>query len=145
MDNISILSWNVRGLNSRARQDNVRTLVADIRPAIVALQETKLDVIPQRLIFSMLGASFRDFAYLPASSTRGGILIAGRQPDVSLSDVLVGCYSVTVRVRQQLQGTTSQVGGSQQYMGLKQIQKRPFSWRSWKPFGTPAMALGGDR
>ena len=104
MDNISILSWNVWGLNSRVRQDNVRTLVADIRPAIVALQETKLDVIPQRLIFSMLGASFRDFAYLPASSTRGGILIAGRQPDVSLGDVLVGCYSVTVRVRQQLQG-----------------------------------------
>jgi len=39
-----------------------------------------------------------DFAYLPASSTRGGILIAGRRGSVSLSNVLVGCYSVTVAV-----------------------------------------------
>ena len=46
----------------------------------------------------MLGINYRDFAYLPASDTRGGILIAGRQPDVSLSNVLVGCYSVTVAV-----------------------------------------------
>lgn len=42
---------------------------------------TKLDVVPQSLVSSMLGIRFHDFAYLPASSTRGGILIAGRQPD----------------------------------------------------------------
>lgn len=46
----------------------------------------------------MLGMAFDQFAYLPASDTPGGILIAGRVPDVSFSDVLVGCYSVTVSV-----------------------------------------------
>lgn len=46
----------------------------------------------------MLGIAYRDFAYLPASDTRGGILIAGHHPDVVLSDVLIGCYSVTVAV-----------------------------------------------
>ena len=88
MDNTTILSWNVRGLNAQARRDNVRTLVDDIRPSIVCLQETKLDVIPTSLILSMLGRAFPEYAYLPASSTRGGILIAGRQADVSFSDVL---------------------------------------------------------
>lgn len=73
MDNTTILSWNVRGLNARARQDNVRTLVNDVRPSIVCLQETKLDVIPQSLVWSMLGIEFSDFAYLPATHTRGGI------------------------------------------------------------------------
>jgi len=39
----------------------------------------------------MLGRAFTEYAYLPASSTRGGILlIAGRQADVSFSDVLDG-------------------------------------------------------
>jgi len=71
MDNTTIMSWNVRGLNERARRDNVRTLVDDIRPNIVCLQETKLDVISQYLVFAMLGMSFTDFAYLPASNTRG--------------------------------------------------------------------------
>jgi exonuclease III len=99
MDNTIVISWNVRGLNDRARRDTVRTLVDDIHPSIVCLQETKLAVIPQHLVFAMLGISFADFAYLPASNTRGGILIAARAADVSISDVLVGCYSLTVRVR----------------------------------------------
>jgi len=90
MDNTTILSWNVRGLNAQARRDDVRTLVDDIRPSIVCLQETKLDVISLSLILSMLGRAFTEYAYLPASSTRGGILIAGRQADVSFSDVLDG-------------------------------------------------------
>ena len=98
MDNTTIMSWNVRGLNDRARRDAVRTLVDDIRPSIVCLQETKLDVISQYLVFAMLGMSFADFAYLPASNTSGGILVAARQVDISLSDVHVGCYSITVRV-----------------------------------------------
>jgi hypothetical protein len=64
------MSWNVRRLNMRARQDNVRTLVDDI--SIVCLLETKLDVIPQSLVFSMLGINFSDFAYLPANNTGAG-------------------------------------------------------------------------
>lgn len=44
-----------------------------------------------------------EFAYLPASSTRGGILIAGRQTEATFSDVLVGCFSVTAAVQEQVQ------------------------------------------
>lgn len=67
---MSILSWNVRGLNAQARRDNVRTLVEDVRPWIVCLQETKLNVIDTFLVFSMLGRDFQEFAYLPAANTR---------------------------------------------------------------------------
>lgn len=99
MSNTTALSWNVRGLNMQARRDTVRTLVDDIRPSIVCLEETKLDVINQYLVFSLLGREFLEFAYLPASHTRGGILIAGRQTDEIISDVLVGYYSVTMAVQ----------------------------------------------
>jgi exonuclease III len=44
---ISILSWNVCGLNERARRDAVHTLIDDVRPCIVCLQEAKLGVISQ--------------------------------------------------------------------------------------------------
>jgi hypothetical protein len=66
-----------------AAWDTVRTLVDDIRPTIVCLQEIKLDVICQATMFSMLGLAFLEFAYLPVSKTCGGILIVGRQSDVS--------------------------------------------------------------
>lgn len=62
MENTPLLSWNVRGLSARARRDNVRTLVDDIHPSIVCLQETKLDVIPQSMVIAMLVVNFRDFA-----------------------------------------------------------------------------------
>jgi exonuclease III len=97
MDNTTIMSWNMQGLNDRARRDVVRKLVGNIRPSIVCLQETKLDVISQYLMFAMLGMSFADFAYLLASN-RGGVLVTAREADISLSDVHVGCYSITVRV-----------------------------------------------
>lgn len=85
-------------MNARARHDIVRTLVDDVRPSIVCLQETKLDVITQHLVFALLGINFCEFANLPASSTRGGILIATKQSDVSIFDVHIGFYSLTVRV-----------------------------------------------
>lgn len=71
MDNAVIVSWNVRGLNAQARRDTVRTLTDDIRPAIVCLQETKLHVISQYLVFVLLGRDFTEFAYIPACNTPG--------------------------------------------------------------------------
>jgi exonuclease III len=47
MDQYTMLSWKVRGLNMRARRDALRVLVGDIRPAILCVQETKLVVITQ--------------------------------------------------------------------------------------------------
>lgn len=98
MDNTTIMSWNVCGLDNRARRDTIRVLVDDVHPSIVCLQETKLDVSSQYLVFAMLGMCFTEFTYL---HTRG-ILIAAWQTDVSLSDGLVGCYFLTVRVWPQV-------------------------------------------
>ena len=71
MDNTTLMSWNVHGLNERAHRDNVHMLVDDVRPSIVCLQETKLNVISEYLVFAMLGMNFTEFTYLPASNTRG--------------------------------------------------------------------------
>lgn len=98
MDNTTTLCWNVRGLNSRARRDAVRTMTTDANANIVCLVETKLHSVNQWLIASMLGMQYSDFAYLPAAQTRGGIIVAARPPDATLSDAHIGCFTVTVRV-----------------------------------------------
>jgi len=41
MDSATILCWNVRGLNTGARRDNVPTLVHDVRPHVECLVEIK--------------------------------------------------------------------------------------------------------
>jgi hypothetical protein len=52
MDPSKILIWNVRGLNSHARQDSVRDLV------------------------SVLGSEFTEYVFLPSDGASGGILVA---------------------------------------------------------------------
>ena len=83
MDKLNFLIWNVRGLNDKARRDNLRKVVDDTRPAVVCLQETKLSYISERDVISFLGRDFTKFVFLSAQQTRGGILIAWRDANTS--------------------------------------------------------------
>lgn len=64
-----ILVWNVRGLNSSARQDSVRTLIDASRVDIVYIQETKKYVVTQQ--FSLL----LDQSFLTSSSDHLLVLV----------------------------------------------------------------------
>jgi exonuclease III len=79
MDPKKIMIWNVRGLNSLARQDTVRTLVEATQADIVCIQETKIANMPQQVLLSALGSSFTDYLELPAMGASGGILVAWRR------------------------------------------------------------------
>jgi hypothetical protein len=50
------------------------------------------------LVASLLGMDFVDYAFVPVAGTCGGILVAAKHPDIRLSDVRVGCFSVSVLV-----------------------------------------------
>ena len=99
MDNINFLIWNARGLNDRARRDSVRKVVDSCKPALVCIQETKLAVITQRDVISMLGRDFQDFVYLAAQGTRGGILVAWRQGILTSDQYRVHRHSISIRFR----------------------------------------------
>lgn len=79
MDPGKILTWNVRGLNSSLRQDSVRELVDSAHVDVVCLQETKMQSISLRTVFSMLGADFPNYVHLPSVGVSGGILVAWRR------------------------------------------------------------------
>jgi exonuclease III len=78
MDPKKVLFWNVRDLNSSARQDSVRTLVDASRVDIVCIQETKKYVVTRRTILSSLGSEFSNFFERPFVGASGGILVAWR-------------------------------------------------------------------
>jgi exonuclease III len=79
MDPSKILIWNVRGLNSLATQDAVRTMVEASKSDIVCLQETKMATVPQGALLTMLGIEFSCSLELPATGASGGILIAWKR------------------------------------------------------------------
>jgi len=74
----NILNWNVRGLNNPARRKVVRDLVSETKATVVALQETKLEVVDTTIISEVLGQRFEDnFVVLLAAGTRGHSLGSG--------------------------------------------------------------------
>lgn len=46
----------------------------------------------------MLGMQYIHFAYVPATNTRGEIIMVGRSPDITFADPHIGCFSATVKV-----------------------------------------------
>ena len=78
MDPTKILIWNVRSLNSSARQDSVRTIVDSARPDIVCIQETKMVEVTRRTLLSAFGSDFSEFIEVPSAGASGGILVTWR-------------------------------------------------------------------
>jgi exonuclease III len=73
------LSWNVRGLNNLARQEEGRQIVSTCKPDLICLQEAKLVVINDTIIRNTLGVVYvNNYVVLPANGSRGGILVAAR-------------------------------------------------------------------
>lgn len=68
--NVYILNWNVRGLNQQIRRDAVRDMVKSTGATIVALQETKLELVDDNIVRQTLGPQFtKHYSYLPARGT----------------------------------------------------------------------------
>lgn len=98
MASCNMVVWNACSLNMRARRSAVRELVVSERVSLVCLQETKLADVPRSLILDMLGVDF-DYLFLPASVTRGGILVAWNKREWVLTNPLLKIFSLTVKVR----------------------------------------------
>jgi exonuclease III len=70
----------VRGLNNLARQEEIKQFVAIIKPEVICLQETKMASINHTVIRNVFGSDYdNNFLCLPASGTRGGVLIAAKE------------------------------------------------------------------
>lgn len=76
----------MRSLNSCVRRDAVRDVVRDKRVSILCLEETKMDVIPPRIILEMLGLNF-EYYFLPVVGLSRGMLLAWRKAAWSIMDV----------------------------------------------------------
>jgi exonuclease III len=101
MDSSCFLIWNVRGLNDRVKRDSVKSLVVDIGPSIICLQETKLFSISDFDILSILGSGFSKFVYSPAIGTRGGVLVSWRDGVFSSLALVIKQFSVLVKLQEE--------------------------------------------
>lgn len=98
MSRLSVLVWNVRGLNNPAKRRAVKESVVNSHASVVCLQESKLEVVDLLVIHELCGLDFDDFVALPASHTRGGVIVAWKGSVFRGSQVHLGQWSVTAKL-----------------------------------------------
>jgi exonuclease III len=96
-DYLSLLVWNVRGLNSPARCDVVYQLVLLSGASVVCFQETKLQLVTREVVDRYCCRDFDGFFFLPAAGTCGGILLAWKSSAVSFTNPHISTNAVTAR------------------------------------------------
>lgn len=72
---LRILTWNVRGLNSREHRNRIKSALKKWNADIVVLQESKIENMGREVIRDIWPGYFVDWVALDASGTAGGIII----------------------------------------------------------------------
>jgi exonuclease III len=72
---LSVMSWNVRGLNDAAHRELVKETTSCVRPAVVCLQETKISSMMPAVLLESIGHRLSSYHALDADGTRGGVLL----------------------------------------------------------------------
>jgi exonuclease III len=92
---LRFISWNVRGLNNPQKREVVRNLLREWQCDMVCLQETKLDCLDLRVVWSLWGNQYVDWVALDVVNTAGGILFMWDTRFVERVDAVVGHFSVS--------------------------------------------------
>lgn len=96
---LSMLNWNVRGLNDAAHKELVRETMISSRPSLVCLQETKLATLSDSLARDTLGLALNSYLELGAQGTRGGILLAWDKELLSITNAVNRVFTITATVQ----------------------------------------------
>jgi hypothetical protein len=83
-------SFNVRGLGSRVKRLKIREIIREEKVEFMAIQETKMEFIPESLVFGIWGNCDGDWRFLPAVGSSGGILSIWDKVNASLVFTFMG-------------------------------------------------------
>lgn len=109
--NLQIVNWNVRGLNSAARCNTVHELMLDTKCNMACFQETKLQNMDDSLARFLGGYKLDRFDFKPARGTKGGILLLWDSDTLNVQNVRVGRFSISADVTVIQSNTTFMLTG----------------------------------
>lgn len=96
--NLSIISWNVQGLNCPDRRTTVHEAIFASRCNLLCIQESKLAALDAATSAYLGGYRLKGFAFLPALGTRGGIILLWNEDTISASDIAVGEFYLSAMI-----------------------------------------------
>ena len=73
--NLKLLSWNVRGAHESTKRKVIKSVIRKQKVDLFCIQETKVQVMSDRVVSSLGSGRFLDWKALDACGSAGGILI----------------------------------------------------------------------
>ncbi len=99
------LSWNVRGLNDKAKCSVVRAFVQNCKCGVVCFQESKISSLSVFKLRSFCGLCLRDFRSLDAVGSRGWLFFSVWNPVLfDCLDHWAGSFSLNVLLQRKADG-----------------------------------------
>ena len=100
----NILNWNVRGINSQTRWDDLRARIEESNCGVICIQETKRDSFDQAYLRNFSPRRFNQFAYNPAIGLSGGLITIWNGSLFSGNVISRSSYQITVKLTCNLSG-----------------------------------------
>ena len=88
--NLKLLSWNVRGENESTKRKVIKSVIRKQKVDLFCIQETKIQVMTDRVVRSLGSGRFLDWKALNACGSTGGILICWDKRALDLLEWEVG-------------------------------------------------------
>jgi exonuclease III len=92
----SVLSFNVRGMNSVAKGNGIRCAIKESNCDIICLQETKKDFFDRADLRGFCPNSFDEFAFVPSIGNSGGFIIVWNSSKLIGSVIFQNEYALSV-------------------------------------------------
>ena len=70
----NILNWNVRGINSNDRWDDIRLKINESSCCIMTFQETKREQFDLAYIRNLCPKRFNQYSFMPSAGNSGGLI-----------------------------------------------------------------------
>ncbi|GLT59680.1 hypothetical protein SLA2020_324870 [Shorea laevis] len=87
---MKVLSYNVRGFGGGGKKREVREMIAKERLDVVFIQETKIDVLEERISRAIWGRGDFDWVMKSAIGSSGGILCLWNQNSIKAQNKVEG-------------------------------------------------------
>ena len=97
--NLKLLSWNVRGVNESTKRKVIKSVIRKQKVDLFCIQETKIQVMTDRVVRSLGSGRFLDWKALNSCGTTGGILICWDKRALDLLEWEEGQFSLSCRFR----------------------------------------------
>lgn len=100
----SILSWNIRGINSQQKWDPVRNKILESGVAFVCLQETKRSSFDSSYISKFSPRHLNKFAFSPSTGASRGILVLWNGSLFNGEIIQINSFAYTMKFKSSVSG-----------------------------------------